>query len=134
MSGGSMEYVYSRINEAANAVQRELAQAKLRHSNGIYPTETTGYKKHYLKGADGKFIKDAKGKCRFLLVATGHRTSPKLSERTIRHLENALITMRMASIYAERVEWLTSGDDDSQSFCERLEEQLENAKKTGGIE
>ena len=134
MSGGSMDYVYAQINEACREVQRALAEMKLRHEKGIFPTETTGEKKSYWRDEDGKWARDSKGKRKFILVATGHHASRELSERTIKHLSDALITMRRAAIYAERVEWLTSDDDDEQSFCERLEKQLSEAEKTGGVE
>ncbi len=99
-----MDYVYRRINDTADAVQRELAQVKLRHSNGIYP------------------------------ISDRQVESEDLSLRVASHLEDALLTIRLAAIYAERVEWLTSGDDGEQSFCERLERQLSEAKLTGGVE
>lgn len=133
MSGGSMDYVYGRIDEAASVVQRELAQAKLRHSKGIYPTETVSWKKKYIKGSDGKFAKDSNGNRKFWKIADKQIESEDLSLRVISHLEDALLAMRLAAIYAERVEWLTSGDDGEQSFCERLEEQLAEAKRTGGV-
>lgn len=133
MSGGSMDYVFSQIDKACDEVQRALAEMKLRHEKGLYPTETTGVKKRYWRDAEDKWAKDSKGKRKFILVATGHHASRELSERTIKHLSDALITMRRAAIYAERVEWLTSDDDDAQSFCERLEKQLSEAEKTGGV-
>lgn len=128
-----MEYIYSRINDAVSVVQRELAQAKLRHSKGIYPTETLSWKKKFIKDDDGKFVKDENGKRKFFEFAYKQIKSADLSLRVINYLEDALLTMRLAAIYAERVEWLTSGDDGEQSFCERLEEQLAEAKRTGGV-
>ncbi len=129
-----MDYIYGNINNACREVQRALAEMKLRHEKGIFPTETTGVKKSYWRDEDGKWAKDSKGRRKFILVATGHHDSRELSERTIKHLSDALITMRRAAIYAERVEWLTSGDDSEQSFCERLEDQLSKVEKTGGVE
>lgn len=133
MSGGTMDYVYERIDEAASVVQRELAQAKLRHSKGIYPNEIVSRKTKYIRGNDGKFVKDSNGKRKFRKIADKNIESADLSLRVIKHLEDALLAMRLAAIYAERVEWLTSGDDGEQSFCERLEEQIAEAKRTGGV-
>ncbi len=133
-----MDYVFSQIDKACDEVQRALAEMKLRHEKGIFPTETTGTKKIYWRKEDGTWARDSNGKrkCKrkFILVATGHHESKELSVRTIKHLEDALLTMRRAAIYAERVEWLTSDDDDEQSFCERLEKQLSESEKTGGVE
>jgi hypothetical protein len=36
MSGGSMDYAYGHINEAARHIQRELANAELRRKNGRF--------------------------------------------------------------------------------------------------
>lgn len=34
-------------------------------------------------------------------------------------------TLRKAEIYAQRIDWLVSGDDGEESFIERLKEDLE---------
>lgn len=43
---------------------------------------------------------------------------------TINELHNAIDTLNAAAIYANRVDWLVSGDDGEDSFHERLNTEL----------
>ena len=36
--------------------------------------------------------------------------------------------LKQAEIYAQRIDWLLSGDDGEESFHERLKEELEELK------
>ena len=38
---------------------------------------------------------------------------------------DGLEALERAAIYAQRIDWLVSGDDGPESFIERLEEDLE---------
>ena len=38
-------------------------------------------------------------------------------------------TLRKAAIYAQRIDWLLSGDDDEKSLKERLEEELKELEE-----
>lgn len=49
---------------------------------------------------------------------------PEYSEETIKEFKNAIRTLRMAQVYAQRVDWLICGDDGEESFHERLAEGL----------
>ena len=49
---------------------------------------------------------------------------PEYTEETIKEFKNAIHTLRMAQVYAQRVDWLISGDDGEESFHERLAEDL----------
>lgn len=51
-----------------------------------------------------------------------------LSEKTIAEFKNALKVLRQAEIYAQRIDWLLSGDDGEDSFHERLKSDLEKLK------
>lgn len=46
---------------------------------------------------------------------------------------NAVTALKIAAIYIERIDWLFSSDDDEESFLERLQEQLQELKKTGKL-
>jgi hypothetical protein len=41
-------------------------------------------------------------------------------------LNEAVKQLRIASIYAQRVDWFFSGDDGEESFLERLSKELKN--------
>ena len=46
------------------------------------------------------------------------------SDKTIAKFKEAIKVLRIAEVYAQRVDWLLSGDDDEESFHERLQEDL----------
>jgi hypothetical protein len=45
-------------------------------------------------------------------------------EPVLRRLEEAVYALKRAHIYAQRVDWLLSGDDGEESFEERLQKEL----------
>lgn len=49
---------------------------------------------------------------------------PDYTKETLKELKKAVKTLRKAYIYAQRVDWLLSGDDGEESFHERLKEDL----------
>ena len=50
--------------------------------------------------------------------------SVKLNDKTIKEFENAVKALKIAKIYATRIDWLLSGDDDEETFHERLKDEL----------
>jgi hypothetical protein len=51
--------------------------------------------------------------------------SPEVELRLI----EAVVALRIAAIYAQRADWLFSGDDGEESFLARLNEELEELVK-----
>lgn len=47
-----------------------------------------------------------------------------LKPETISRMKDAVTVLRVAEVYAQRVDWFLSGDDGEESFHERLEEDL----------
>lgn len=47
------------------------------------------------------------------------------SEKTLAEFKNAVHMLRLARIYAQRVDWLVSGDDGEEQFHERLRKELQ---------
>jgi hypothetical protein len=43
---------------------------------------------------------------------------------TMKHFQDAVVTLRKAAAYAQRIDWLVSGDDSEKSFNQRLFEEL----------
>jgi hypothetical protein len=48
------------------------------------------------------------------------------SEETISEFKKAVEILKLAKVYAHRIDWLLSGDDGEDSFHERLGEDLKN--------
>ena len=46
-------------------------------------------------------------------------------DHILKELKAAVHSLRVAEIYAQRVDWLFSGDDGQESFIERLKEDLD---------
>lgn len=47
-----------------------------------------------------------------------------LSEETLSEFRTGVEALRKAYIYAQRIDWLLSGDDGEESFHQRLKEDL----------
>lgn len=54
----------------------------------------------------------------------GYKKHCSFEENTIEEFKRALHTLRVAQIYAQRIDWLASGDDGEDSFHRRLNEEL----------
>lgn len=53
----------------------------------------------------------------------------KYCPEVIEKFKEAVLKLREAEVYAQRVDWLLSGDDGEDSFLRRLDEDLERARK-----
>lgn len=53
----------------------------------------------------------------------------ELSDETINAMKEAYRQIRIAEIYAERVDWMMSGDDSEECFRERIKEDLAEFEK-----
>ena len=61
-------------------------------------------------------------------VDTGIFIGLRYSPETLDEFKNAVHALKVAQVYAQRVDWLISGDDGEESFHERLREDLERIK------
>jgi len=50
------------------------------------------------------------------------------SEQTMREFQNAVIFLKTAAVYTQRIDWLLAGDDDEETFHKRLKHDLQNSK------
>ena len=55
----------------------------------------------------------------------GDSVSRNLQSQTILYMQAAVDRLRRAAIYAQRIDWMLSGDDSEESFWRRLEEDLQ---------
>jgi len=54
----------------------------------------------------------------------GNNIGSHYSLETIEEFEKAVKALKLAYVYAQRIDWLLSGDDDEDSFHIRLQAQL----------
>lgn len=60
-----------------------------------------------------------------------HHTIPNpygYTEETLSEFRKAVEILKQAEVYAQRIDWLLSGDDGEESFHERLKEDLTKLK------
>jgi hypothetical protein len=54
----------------------------------------------------------------------GNNIGNRFSRETINEFEKAVTALKTAYVYAQRIDWLLSGDDGEDSFHIRLQAQL----------
>lgn len=120
MSGGHFDYSQYKIGEIADSIEDYL--------NGHSLDEDD------LMDLDSPYCYREKEECDY---CKEHKHSMPnrygYSEETIKEFQKGLKLLRMAQIYAQRIDWLLSGDDGEESFHERLKEDLEELKNKGGL-
>jgi hypothetical protein len=104
MSGGHFDYTQYRIEDIADSIQEEIDRSgKPLTEEEIKDTSYWG-----------------------LSLQTHHYEYP---QDIILEFKKGVNLLRMAQIYAQRIDWLLSGDDGEDSFRKRLKEDLEKLKK-----
>jgi len=58
----------------------------------------------------------------------GHNIGNRYNPETIAEFEKAVKVLKLAYVYAQRIDWLLSGDDGEDSFHKRLQAQLRELK------
>lgn len=53
----------------------------------------------------------------------------ELEDKTLETMKEVYRQLRIAEIYAQRVDWMISGDDSEETFQERLQEELQAFEK-----
>ena len=53
----------------------------------------------------------------------------KYPDEVIEKFKEGLKVLRLAAVYAQRIDWLVSGDDGEESFLKRLKEELGELEK-----
>lgn len=114
MSGGSLDYISYRLDEAASRVQRELAEIKLRYDHGKC-LDVSDYDREEHPGApelaDGKAF----------------------TEAVMAQLQAALVCTRNAAVYLHEFEWWTSGDTGAADFLFSTREKVKGNNQDRGI-
>lgn len=119
MSGGHFEYHQYYIDEIADSFDKYI------NGEDIDDDEIENIKLEYERG----YLSLDENEYDYILE--NHHTIPNrynFSEETIDEMKKGLDYLRKASIYAQRIDWLISGDDGEEEFHERLIEDLNNLK------
>lgn len=102
MSGGAFEYNQYKITDIADEIQRTLDEQGTKKN----PNEWLGGAEYYEKYPE---------------ELINHTYPKEIQEK----FKDAIKALRIASIYAQRIDWFISGDDGEESFLKRLNEDLE---------
>jgi hypothetical protein len=71
---------------------------------------------HYRQNHIQEIVEDLEG----LLEGGGNWSEP-----TVRRFREAMVYLTVARVYAQRIDWLVSGDDGEETFHSRLEDELD---------
>lgn len=103
MSGGHFDYNQYNIKTIADSLESIIDK------NGKeIPRKENWYDEEWLK----KYPED--------------RFYHNYSNEVIKEFKKGLIILKKAYIYAQRIDWLLSGDDGQENFLIRLKEELKN--------
>jgi hypothetical protein len=110
MSGGSFDYREFAFNEIADQIEHKIK------INGK-PKTAEELKEESWRDAEWytKYPEDL--------------NHYKYSDEVINEFVEAVVILRMAAIYAKRIDYLLSGDDGEETFLERLYDELEKVDK-----
>lgn len=111
MSGGSFDYNQYKIGQIADSIE------KIVENNGQKISDEQMKENMRWYGMDWYE--------RFPEELYHH----KYPDEVIEKFKEAIVLLRKAEIYAQRVDWLISGDDGEQSFMRRLKEDLDELER-----
>lgn len=108
MSGGHFDYLQYRIREISDSIEDVIAK------NNVETEETEHDSWDYDK--NGELYPWAKYYYCF-------------DDETIEKFKEGYWKLREAQVFAQRIDWLLSGDDSEDSFRKRLKEDIEELEK-----
>lgn len=111
MAGGRFQYHQYRIGEIADDIEEEIERSGKPKSKEELKEESRWIDEGWYK----RHPEDL-----------NHYKYP---DEVIERFKEAVTILRKAEIYAQRVDWLLSGDDGEESFLKRLEEDLNKLNK-----
>jgi len=117
MSGGKFAYEQYKIGYIADSVEHEIRKSGKKKTDRELREESWKNKDWYEEYPEDLF----------------HYKYP---DEIIEKFKEGLDILRKAEIYAQRIDWLLSGDDGEENFLERLKEDLgryERGKLLGSV-
>lgn len=116
MSGGAFDYAQYRIADIYAEIEDEIYGHPI---DGEYDVNQY-IEDHWLEDSEREYIRKH------------HHTIPNrsgYSEKTIKEFKKGIALLKKAEVYAQRIDWLLSGDDGEDNFHERLKHDLEELKR-----
>jgi len=105
MSGGAFDYNQYKIGYIADEIDEIIVKNGIEKTPEELKDESWRDPEWYEKYPEDKF-------------------HYKYSDEVIEKMKEAVKALHIAQEYAQRVDWLLSGDDGEESFLSRLEENL----------
>ena len=109
MSGGAFDYNQYKIGYIADQIEQTIIKNGLEKTQEELKNESWRDDSWYEKYPEDLF----------------HYKYP---DEVIEKMKEAVKALKIAQEYAQRVDWLLSGDDGEESFLSRLEENLKKIK------
>jgi hypothetical protein len=110
MSGGAFDYNQYKIGYIADQIEEVIVKNGVKKTPEEIKDEGWRDDSWYEKYPEDKF----------------HYKYP---DEVIEKMKEAVKALKIAQEYAQRVDWLLSGDDGEESFLKRLDEDLEKLNK-----
>ena len=107
MSGGHFDYNQYRIREIADSVERLIEKNGKKVDDELIKENQRWYGDDFYERHPNELY---------------HH---KYNDEVIDKFKEGLDILRKAEVYAQRIDWLVSGDDGEESFLERLKEDLD---------
>jgi hypothetical protein len=111
MSGGAFDYNQYNIGRIADQIEEVIIK------NGVKKT---------LEEIKDEFWRDSEWYEKY----PEDKFHYKYPDEVIEKMKEAVKSLKIAQEYAQRVDWLLSGDDGEESFLSRLEENLKKIEYT----
>ena len=111
MSGGAFQYDQYKIGQIAEKIQQTIDNNGLKLDEELIKENQKWYGKDYYE--------------RFPEELYHYRYPDNIIEK----FKEGVDILKKAEIYAQRIDWLLSGDDGEESFIKRLKEDLEKLKE-----
>ena len=105
MSGGAFDYNQYKIGYIADQIDEVIVKNGIEKTSQELKDESWRDPEWYEKYPEDKF-------------------HYKYSDEIIEKMKEAIKALKIAQVYAQRVDWLLSGDDGEDSFLSRLEDEL----------
>lgn len=110
MSGGAFDYNQYKIGDIADDIEKVIERNGRKKTKEELKEESWHQPDWYEKYPEDLYYYE-------------------YPNEVIEKFKEAVKILRQAEVYAQRVDWLLSGDDGEESFLKRLEEDLNKLEK-----